>query len=144
MEFGSTSFLAQHSLFLMDYDSGAFKQLPVIDFFKKNSSHSFGQNIRQVNPDFLSNSSLNDVAPTNIPAHMIWNMTVQIKLPIHSVEYKRGGHAEALLPLLQATDVHTRGGSSTWIHHLWHNGRLQTVGTSAKLTERPKYKLALS
>lgn len=72
MEFGSTSFLAQHSLFLMDYDSGAFKQLPVIDFLKKiNSSHSFGQNIRQVNPDFLSNSSLNDVAPTNIPAHMI-------------------------------------------------------------------------
>lgn len=71
MEFGSTSFLAQHSLFLMDYDSDAFKQLPVIDLKKKNRSHSFGQNIRQVNPDFLSNSSLNDVAPTNIPAHMI-------------------------------------------------------------------------
>lgn len=34
MEFGFTPFLAQHSLFLMDYDSGAFKLHPVIDFLK--------------------------------------------------------------------------------------------------------------
>lgn len=34
-------------------------------------------------------------------------MTLQIKLPIQAVEFNRGGHAEALLSLLQATGVHT-------------------------------------
>lgn len=48
-------------------------------------------------------------------------MTLQIKLPIHAVEYNKGGHAEALVSLLQfktptctkASNAHARASAAT-------------------------------